>query len=290
MTEERVEFRSAGLRLVGILRRPTGVKLGERRPAIMVLHGFGSNKMSSNCIMPCKMLAEWGYATLRFDFRGCGESEGPPSRVVCLEQVEDVSSALTYLASRPDIDGTRIAACGSSFGAAVAVYTGGVDERVAAVISTGGWGDGETKFRRQHASPEAWARFTRMMEDGRRAKKEGRTIMVPRYDIVPIPPHLRDNLAHNSIMEFPFDTVESMYEFRANEVVGRIGPRPLLLLHSSNDSVTPTEQSIRLFEHARQPADLHLFAETDHFMFSEENPRVVAVIRAWLDKSFPARG
>ena len=287
--EERVEFRSAGLKLAGILHRPSGAKPGERRPAIMVLHGFGSNKMSGNCVTPCKMLAEWGYAALRFDFRGCGESEGPPSRVVCLEQVEDVSSALSYLASRPDIDGTRIAACGSSFGAAVAVYTGGVDERVAAVISTGGWGDGETKFRRQHAAPEAWARFTRMMEEGRRAKTEGRTIMVPRYDIVPIPPHLRTNLAHNSIMEFPFDTVESMYQFRANEVVGRIGPRPLLLLHSSNDSVTPTEQSIRLFEHARQPSDLHLFAETDHFMFSEENPRVVAVIRAWLDKYFSAR-
>ncbi len=287
--EERVEFRSAGLKLAGILHRPSGAKPGERRPAVMVLHGFGSNKMSSNCVTPCTMLAEWGYAALRFDFRCCGESEGPPSRVVCLEQVEDVSSALSYLASRPDIDGTRIAACGSSFGAAVAVYTGGVDERVAAVISTGGWGDGETKFRRQHASPEAWARFTRMMEDGRRAKKEGRTIMVPRFDIVPIPPHLRTNLAHNSIMEFPFDTVESMYEFRANEVVGRIGPRPLLLLHSSNDSVTPTEQSIRLFEHARQPTDLHLFAETDHFMFSEENPRVVGVIRGWLDKYFSAR-
>ena len=76
-------------------------------------------------------------------------------------------------------------------------------------------------------------------------------------------------------MEFPFDTVESMFEFRANEVVGKIAPRPLLLLHSSNDSVTPTEQSVRLFEHARQPTDLHLFAETDHFMFSDENPRVV---------------
>jgi hypothetical protein len=79
-----------------------------------------------------------------------------------------------------------------------------------------------------------------------------------------------------------------MYEFRANEVVGKIAPRPLLLLHSANDSVTPTEQSIRLFEHARQPADLHLFAETDHFMFTEENPRVITVIRGWLDKYFPS--
>jgi uncharacterized protein len=287
--EERVAFQSSELQLAGILHLPNDMKPGERRPAFLVLHGFGSNKASSNCVNPCRMLTSWGYAAMRFDFRGCGESEGEKSRVICLEQVADVKAAVTYLGNRRDIDGTRIAAVGSSFGAAVAIYAGGVDERLAAIISSGGWGDGETKFRRQHATPEAWGRFSRMMDEGKRAKADGRTLMVPRYDIVPIPPHLRTNLASNSIMEFPFDTVESMYEFRANEVVGKIAPRPLLLLHSSNDSVTPTEQSVRLFEHARQPADLHLFAETDHFMFSDENPRVVSVIRAWLDKYFPAR-
>ena len=74
--EERVEFRSAGLKIAGVLQRPKDARPGERRPAFLVLHGFGSNKMSSNCILPCKMLADWGYAALRFDFRGCGESEG----------------------------------------------------------------------------------------------------------------------------------------------------------------------------------------------------------------------
>ena len=67
-------------------------------------------------------------------------------------------------------DGTRIGVAGSSFGAAVAVYSGGVDKRVAVVISSGGWGDGETKFRKQHESPEAWKRFTEMMERGKAAK------------------------------------------------------------------------------------------------------------------------
>ncbi len=287
--EERVTFQSGSLKIAGILHLPQDHRPGQRHPAFLVLHGFGSNKMSTSCIQPAHLLAQWGYAVLRFDFRGCGESDGEPARVVCLEQVEDTRAAVTYLAGRADIDPARIAAAGSSFGAAVAVYAGGVDERIAAVISNGGWGDGATKFRRQHATPEAWDRFSRMLEDGRRARAQGRSIKVSRYDIVPIPPHLRGNLAPNSIMEFPFDTVDSMFDFRANEVVGKIAPRPLLLLHSSNDSVTPTEQSVGLFQHARQPADLHLFAETDHFMFSDDNPRVVAVIRAWLDKYFPAR-
>ena len=139
------------------------------------------------------MLSELGYVTLRFDMRGCGDSEGEFGRVICLEQVEDTRNALTFLAQHPAVDPERIAVIGSSFGGAVAVYAGGVDERVAAVISNGGWGDGERKFRGQHKSPEEWARFTKMLEEGREHRaKTGKSLMVPRYDIVPIPPHLRE--------------------------------------------------------------------------------------------------
>ena len=62
-----------------------------------------------------------------------------------------------------------------------------------------------------------------------------------------------------------------MYTFKANDVVGKIAPRPLLLLHPANDSVTPTEQSIDLFRHAGQPTDLHLVAGVDHFVLAESN-------------------
>jgi pimeloyl-ACP methyl ester carboxylesterase len=127
-----------------------------------------------------------------------------------------------------------------------------------------------------------------MMEEGRRRASRGETMMVPRFDIVPIRPELRANLAPGSILEFPFEVVESMYAFTADEVVGKIAPRPLLLLHPSNDTVTPTEQSIDLFLHAGQPTDLHLFAEVDHFLFSDNNPMVQAVVRDWLKRYFPA--
>ncbi|HEY6863236.1 MAG TPA: alpha/beta fold hydrolase, partial [Burkholderiales bacterium] len=203
-------------------------------------------------------------------------------------QVEDTRSALACLAARPEIDPARIAVMGHSFGAAVAVYAAGVDARFAACISTGGWGDGESKFRAQHASPEAWTRFSAMMDEGRRRKARGESMQVPRYEIVPIPPGLRGNLAPGSIMEFPFEVVESMYTFRANDVVRRIAPRPLLLLHPARDSVTPTEQSIELFRRAGQPCDLHLVADVDHFMLSESNTLVLGIVRDWLKKYFPA--
>ncbi len=290
MNEENVIFASAALKLSGNVRVPDGLKPGEKRGAFMVLHGFGSNKDSSNVLAPTNVLTELGYVTLRFSMRGCGDSEGEFGRVICLEQVEDTRNALTFLASHPAVDRKRIAVVGSSFGGAVAVYTGGVDERVAAVISNGGWGDGERKFRGQHKSPEEWARFTRILEEGRAHRaRTGKSLMVPRYDIVPIPPHLRNNLAKNSIEMFPAETAQSMFDFRADDVVGKIAPRPLLLIHAANDSVTPTEQSVELFKHANQPAELHLFSEVDHFLFGEDNARVWGVMRDWLGKYFPAR-
>ena len=283
--EQSVTFDSSGLKLTGIIDVPDPSR---RSGAIIALHGFGSNKDGSSSVLSAMLLASLGYVTLRIDFRGCGDSEGARGRVICREQVEDTQAAVTYLQSRPDVDPTKIGVLGHSFGAAVAVYAAGVDERIAACISSGGWGDGVKKFRKQHESPEAWKKFTDMMAEGRRRLAKGESMMVPRFDIVPIPPALRGNLSKGSHMEFPYEVVESMYGFKANEVVGRIAPRPLLLIHAANDSVTPTGQSIELFQHAKQPADLHLVANVDHFILGEDNPIVVDLLKNWLKKYMPA--
>ena len=285
--EHQVSFTSDGLTLAGVLHVPDNLQAGEARPAIAVLHGFGGNKNGGIPVVAANLFEQLGYVTLRFDMRGCGNSQGVRGKVICLEQVEDTKNAITFLASRPEVRADKIAVMGFSFGAAVSVYTAGVDPRVAACISVGGWGDGEKKFRKQHASPEAWKKFSDMLVEGRKQLAQGISMIVPRFDIVPIRPGIRNNLAPGSLLEFPFEVVESMYTFRANEVVGRIAPRPLLLMHPSDDSVTPTEQSIDLFAHAGQPTDLHLVAEVDHFMLAEDNPIAPAVLRNWLAKYLP---
>ena len=290
--EEPVTFESTGgLRLSGAVHVPDGLRRGEKRPGFIVLHGFGSNHTAGNTVSPARMLCDWGYVTLRFSMRGCGDSEGEFGRVICLEQVEDTRRALDFFLRRPEVDAGRVGLLGSSFGAAVALHTAGIDKRAAAVVSSVGWGNGETKFRAQHAGAEAWERFTAMLAAGKaHRERTGESLMVSRYDIVPIPDRLRGHLATKSVMRFPAETAQSMFDFRPVDVVGDIAPRPLLLLHAARDSVCPAEQSIELFQRAGQPTELHLLTDVDHFLFAEGNDRVRTLVRDWLDRYLPVAG
>jgi dipeptidyl aminopeptidase/acylaminoacyl peptidase len=291
MAEQDVTFISDGLKLTATIGLPDDLKPGEKRPAFMVLHGFGSTRHAGNVVGPCNILNRLGYATLRFDMRGCGDSEGEKGRLICLEQVSDSRNALTFLQGHPGIDGQRIGIMGSSFGAAVSVYTAGVDERVACCVSASGWGNGETKFQGQHSGPGEYERFLKMLAEGKAYRERtGQSMMVTRYDIVPIPPHLRGHVIEKSAHMMPVETAQSMFDFRAEDVIGNIAPRPCLLLHSAVDSVTPTQQTLDMFAKSKAPTEMHLFSGTDHFMFAEKNERVHRVVADWLAEFFPVHG
>src|SRR4030095_15148789 len=142
---EKISFLSDGLKIAGLIDLPADYKPGERRPTFIVLHGFGGNKDGHGQAVVAKQFTQWGYVTLRVDFRGCGDSGGERGRIMCVDRVPDTRNAISYMAARPEVDPQRIALVGSSFGAAVAVFTGGADQRVAGVVSCGGWGGGGGK-------------------------------------------------------------------------------------------------------------------------------------------------
>ena len=286
--DHRVTFNSDGLKLSGTISVPDNVPAGEKRPAFIILHGFGSTQNAGNVLTPSAMLNAMGYVTMRFDMRGCGDSEGERGLLICHEQVTDTRNALDLLQDFPGVDPQRIGVMGSSFGAAVAVYATGMDTRFAACISASGWGNGAKKFRDQHNGPGEFARFLKMLDEGRAYKRRtGKSMMVSRYDIVPIPVHLRGHVVERSIIQMPVETAQSMYDFRAEDMVEQIAPRPVLFLHSAVDSVTPTDQTIEMFKRAKTNCEMHLFYGTDHFMFAEGNERVHEAVTTWLNMFFP---
>lgn len=286
--QKSVRFPSGPNQLAGILHIPDDIAATGPRPAIIVLHGFGGNKDGPTHIGECRLYESLGYIALRFDMRGCGESEGPAGRVICLEQVEDVRNAVTWLAAQENVRPDAIVVSGQSFGGAVAIYAGAVDERIAAVVSIGGWGNGARKLEWQNRAPGAWDRLLGLLEEGRRLREEtGETLMVKRWDVVPVPEPIRHLLPPGCIMDFPFDTPQSVYDFRPEDVVARIAPRPFLIIHGANDSVTTTAEALSIFQAAAGAPELAIF-KGNHFPFAEPEPLLDGVLANWLARCFNA--
>ncbi|MDP6107210.1 MAG: CocE/NonD family hydrolase, partial [Candidatus Brocadiia bacterium] len=77
-------------------------------------------------------LLERGIATLRFNFRGVGASEGVYDGGAGEE--DDARAALATLSAEPAVDGQRLGLAGYSFGAGVAVGAAARASGIAALV------------------------------------------------------------------------------------------------------------------------------------------------------------
>jgi hypothetical protein len=134
-----IAFTSEGLSLEGILHQPVSAPF----PAAAVCHPhplYGGDMNNYVVVAVCQALAEAGIASLRFNYRGVGRSEGKYGDG--LGERADAAAALAYLRQLAKVDQDRVGVIGYSFGATVALMA--ADERVAAVaaISTPSFGQG----------------------------------------------------------------------------------------------------------------------------------------------------
>lgn len=120
--ERTVTFESHGVQLRGVLYAPENAS--PPLPAVIVTGAWTSVKEQMAGTY-ARELAARGYASLAFDFRGWGESDGSPRYVEDpVTKTEDIRAAAAFLASLDDIDPARIASlgvCASSGYMAVAV-------------------------------------------------------------------------------------------------------------------------------------------------------------------------
>ena len=284
--EEAVAFKSDGLTIRGVMTFPQTPAKGPR-PAIIILHGFGGHKNGVQQQWSHKFFSGLGYITLRIDFRGCGESEGKRGAINPQGMVRDAIAAVDFLSSRADVDAKRIVLSGTSYGGTVAVYAAGVCERIAGVISQGGWANGEDMFRRIHSTLERWAKFSKLLVQARAVDRAAAPVTAPRFEIIWIPDRLRQAIDKLSIMDFAIETICDTLDFNAGDVAAAIAPRPLLIIHSARDEVITADGSMDIFVKAGYHGDLHILTGVDHFMFEEEDGRVASIVRNWLAKAVP---
>ena len=99
---EEVSFFSDGIKLDARLFLPAGLAAGQRSAAVVLCAGIQGVKELGPLDL-AERLAQAGVATLAFDYRGFGASEGPRWRLFPHEQVRDVRAALSFLAGQPQV-------------------------------------------------------------------------------------------------------------------------------------------------------------------------------------------
>ena len=131
-TREDTTFDSHGTQCAAWLYRPEGVA----DPAIVVMgHGFGATR-EMRLDAYAERFAQAGFAALVFDYRGWGDSDGEPRRVLDISmQQQDWRAAVAYARSLSGIDGARVVAWGSSFGGGHVLHLAAEDHTLAAVIA-----------------------------------------------------------------------------------------------------------------------------------------------------------
>ncbi|MDP9019933.1 MAG: alpha/beta fold hydrolase [Actinomycetota bacterium] len=145
-TERPVQFEGAeGLSLGATLGLPPGAGIGDDRPGVVILPGFGPT--DRNGLYPpgrpadplyrdlSAALLDEGMVTFRYDKRGTGQSALPPGEPLRLDDmVGDAASAVDFLADRAEVDPERIAVVGHEEGGLVALRLAASDPRVAGLV------------------------------------------------------------------------------------------------------------------------------------------------------------
>ena len=249
LSAEEVSFSSHdGTRLAGWFI-PAAAK--GRSPAIVLSHGWGRSR--AELLPHADLFHRAGFAVLAFDYRHRGESGGD-TITMGLRERDDLRAALDLLAARPEVDAERIGVFGMSMGSVIAIVVAADDERVRALVA-------EAPFS------ETRAIMTRTLRH---------YFHLPSFPIAQLTKWVIERRLGGSL-----DSVQ------AGAVVGKLSPRPILIIANERDAVVGSDEARRVFDAAGEPKQFWFVPEADHACGWQAAPqeyerRVVAFMRESL--------
>jgi uncharacterized protein len=120
--EERESFtlENHGQKIFAVFHQPL---IETKAPAVLMCHGLAGHKTGRYrlYVTLSQRLAQEGIASLRFDFRGVGDSEGDLKEMTFEDEVNDAITSLDYLFENSKIDPKRIGVFGRSVGGVIAI-------------------------------------------------------------------------------------------------------------------------------------------------------------------------
>ena len=194
-------------------------------PTVIYAPATSKDQRSGLTLVPT--LHEAGYQVLLFSYRGHGTSEGNPFQFTYgAKESEDIDAAVRYLSEKKGIK--KIAAIGHSAGAVSILLSAARNPGIDAVVAVAAFASLE----------EIW--------------ETSRPTIIPKtlLDLTMRISELRKGFDRNQV--------------RPMDVIGKIAPRPLLLIHGSEDQRITKNQVDQLFNAAEGPKYLWHVAGAGH--------------------------
>ncbi|MBW2270386.1 MAG: alpha/beta fold hydrolase [Deltaproteobacteria bacterium] len=216
--------------------------------AVVAVHGGESDRRSFLRHVP--ILHRAGYPVLLFDYREHGISDGAERGIAFGWRAHhDVSSAVSFMKGQRQF--ARVAVLGTSMGAVSSILASAGDPEIDVVIA-------ENPFTSAVDVLGNSAFFNRL------------------------PDWYRRLVAH--FVRLHFDVLD---EPDAIDVVDQIAPRPLLLMHGTDDRAVAVWQSEALFDKAGDPKELWILEGAAHTALINKSPaeferRVIGFLNRYL--------
>ena len=232
----------------GVALSGTYMEADGARAAVILVHGFKNTR--ADMLDYAAFLHQAGYAVLLYDSRGCGASGGTFG--VGATEDRDIIGAVSYLKSAHADTARHVAVLGVSLGAGDAILAGARDGRIEAVIADSSWADERVQLERMYTLTAG-------------------PLTLP---LLPYEPALVDALVG-----------ARLEDARPRDEVGRIAPRPLLLIHSADDrnATTTAEDTDALLAAAGAPKTLWVAPHGGHAgAFAAQHDEYVRRVLAFL--------
>jgi len=249
MKSEKLNFKNSdGLQLSAKLDFPEGKPLAYA----LFAHCFTCGKDLAAARNIIRALTAEGIAVMSFDFTGIGHSEGAFEETSFGSNIKDLEDASNYLESNYESPKIII---GHSLGGAAALFAGASLKNIEAVVTV--------------AAPFDPYHVTHLMGgDIEKIKKEGK--------------------AEVNIGGRPFMVSKKFVEDLSShdpEEVAKSLRKPLLIMHSPQDTTVGIENAAKIYKAAHHPKSYISLDGANHLLSNRKDSRYVgSLIAAWVQK------
>ncbi len=203
-------------------------------PGIIFCHGFTGTRVEPHRLFvhAARHFCEKGFAVLRFDFRGSGESEGLFQDMTISGEIADLKTAVSWITKRREVLRERIGVNGLSLGGVVALLAASRDHRIKAVSLWSTLSD--------------FSPIRQILSDSQ--------MKLPTQSFLDLPSG--DRVSRDLLLD--------MEKYDILSDISKISPKPVFITHGTHDPVVPLWHAKKLYEKAGEPKDILIVEDADH--------------------------